>query len=102
MRSWLSRNPSDTDTTISYTVSGDATAGSDYTALSGTVIIAANTTSATIDVGILDDLILEDNETVTVTLDSVASGDADITIGAGDTATVTIADNDTAEVTITG
>ena len=34
-------NPSDTDTVISYTVSGDATAGSDYTTLSGTVTILA-------------------------------------------------------------
>ena len=36
-----SRNPSDTDTVIGYTVTGDATAGSDYTALSGTVTISA-------------------------------------------------------------
>src|SRR5260370_37628556 len=32
---------SSTDTVVSYTVSGTATAGSDYTALSGTVTIAA-------------------------------------------------------------
>ena len=61
-------NPSDTDTVISYTVTGDATADSDYTALSGTVTIPANTTTATIDVSVLDDSLLEDNETVTVTL----------------------------------
>ena len=32
--------------------------GSDYTALSGTVTIPANSTSATIDVSVLDDTIL--------------------------------------------
>ena len=93
-------NPSDTDTVVAYTVSGDATAGSDYTTLSGTVTILANQTTATIDVAVLDDLLLEDNETVTVTLDSITSGDTDITVGAANSDTVTIFDNDTAEVTI--
>ena len=62
-------NPSDTDTVISYTVSGDATPGSDYTTLTGTVTILANATTAVIDVTVLDENLLEDNETVTVTLD---------------------------------
>ena len=61
--------PSDTDTVISYVVSGDATPGSDYTTLTGTVTILANATTATIDVNVIDDNLLEDNETVTVTLD---------------------------------
>ena len=43
-------NPSDTDTVISYTVGGDATPGSDYTTLTGSVTILANATTATIDV----------------------------------------------------
>ena len=45
-------NPSDTDTVVSYTVTGDATAGSDYTALTGTVTITAGSTTATIDVAV--------------------------------------------------
>ncbi|MCF6801119.1 hypothetical protein L3V81_02910, partial [Thiotrichales bacterium 19S3-11] len=93
-------NPSDTDTVISYSVTGDATAGSDYTALTGSVTILAGATTATIDVSVLDDFQLEDNETVVVTLDSITSGDADISIGALNSDTVTIADDDTAEVTI--
>ncbi|MCF6803127.1 hypothetical protein L3V81_13195, partial [Thiotrichales bacterium 19S3-11] len=93
-------NPSDTDTVISYSVTGDATAGSDYTTLTGTVTILAGATTATIDVSVLDDFQLEDNETVVVTLDSITSGDAAISIGALNSDTVTIADNDTAEVTI--
>ena len=93
-------NPSDTDTVISYSVSGDATAGSDYTVLTGTVTILANATTATIDVSVLDDNLLEDNETITVTLTGITSGDADISLGATVSDTVTIADNDAAVVTI--
>ena len=91
---------SDTNTTVSYTVGGDATAGSDYTALSGSVTILAGNTSAFIDVSVLDDLVLEDNETVTVTLTGITAGDTDITVGAANSDTVIIADTDTAEVTI--
>ena len=93
-------NPSDTDTVISYSISGDATSGSDYTALTGTVTILANTTTATIDVSVLDENLLEDNESVTVTLTGITSGDADISLGATVSDTVTIADNDTAVVTV--
>ena len=77
-------------------VSGDATAGSDYTTLSGTATILASTTTATIDVSVLDDVVLEDDETVTVTLSTIDSGDADISFGATISDTVTIADEDTA------
>ena len=93
-------NPSDTDTVVSYTVSGDATPGSDYTPLTGSVTILAHTTAATIDVNVLDDNILEDNDNVTVTLTAVTSGDAHISLGASISDTVTITDNDTAVVTI--
>ena len=87
-------NASDTDTVIAYTVTGDATPDSDYTALTGIVTIMAGSTTATIDVAVIDDNLLEDNETVTVTLDSITSGDADITIGASNSDTVTISDDD--------
>ncbi len=93
-------NPSDTDTIISYAFSGDADAGIDYTALSGTVTILANQTSATIDVLVLDDNLLEDSESITVTLVMIDSGDPEITIGSIDAATVIVSDNDTAEVTV--
>ena len=93
-------NPSATDTEIAYSVTGDATAGSDYSTLSGTVTVLAGNTTATIDVTVLDDNFVEDNETVTVTLDSIASGDANITIGTTNSDTVTIGDTDTAEVSL--
>ena len=85
---------------VSYTVSGDATPGSDYTTLTGTVTILANATTAVIDVSVLDENLLEDNETVTVTLTGITSGDADISLGGTVSDTVTITDDDTALVTI--
>ncbi|MCA9177374.1 MAG: DUF4347 domain-containing protein, partial [Planctomycetales bacterium] len=68
---------SSTSTTVAYTVSGSATPGADFSPLSGTVTIAAGATSATIDVSVLDDSVLESSETVVVTLTTIASGDAD-------------------------
>src|SRR5690606_10616090 len=93
-------NPSSTNTVISYTIGGSATAGSDYTALTGTVTIFAGQLTATIDVEVLDDLdnLLEENETVIVTLVSF-TGDANITVDATP-ATVTITDDDTATLSI--
>ena len=94
--------PSSTDTVISYTVGGTATAGADYTALTGSVTILAGQLSALIDVTVLNDILVEGNETVTVTLNSITSGDPDISInGAANSDTVTIADDgDTATVTL--
>jgi chitinase len=57
----------DVDYATSY---GTATAGSDYTATSGTLIFAAGETSKQIDVSVTGDLLVEGNETFTVTLSS--------------------------------
>ena len=92
---------SDSDTVVSYTVSGTATATTDYTALTGTVTVPAGDTTATIDVaGIVADSLVEGVETVIVTL--TATDNAGITVAASpnDTATVNIADADTAEVSV--
>ena len=86
------------NTVISYLVSGTAISGSDYTALSGTVTILAGATTATISIPVLNDLVVEPAETLTVTLSAVTSGLA--TLGATLIATNTIADNDAATVTI--
>jgi hypothetical protein len=77
---------------VSYAVSGTATAGTDYTTLSGTVTIASGQSSATITVSPIDDMTAEGDETVIVTL----SADPDYTIGSPSSATMTIADNDSA------
>ncbi len=89
-----------TAVTLSYTVSGTATSGSDFTALSGTVTIASGATTATIAIPVIDDLIVEGNETVIVTLTAVTSGAASLGAPASLVATNTINDNDTATVTI--
>ena len=81
-------------TTVSYTVSGTATAGSDYTALSGSVTIPAGQTSATITVPVIDDTLIDPDETVTVTL---AAPSGDVVLGTS-TASIQIADNEVANL----
>src|SRR5439155_781127 len=71
-----------TDTVISYTVSGTAVSGSDFTPLSGSLTIPANHLSATIPVPVLDDTLVEPTETVSVTLSAISSGDPQIALGA--------------------
>ena len=93
-----------TDTVVTYTITGTATAGSDYTTLTGTVTIPAGQLSAVIDVTVLNDAIVEATETVIVTLTGFTSGDPSITLDptpANQTATVEITDTDTATFTIT-
>lgn len=83
------------DTVVSYTVGGDATAGADYLPLAGTVTIPAGATSATIDVIVVDDTLVESSETVSVTITSIESGNPGISINGGSAAaTVSISDND--------
>ena len=95
--------PSSTPTVIAYSISGTATPGDDYTALSGTVTIAAGATSATIAVPVIDDDVLEDVESVIVTLTQITSGDQQITIDpAQDEATVLIVDDETPQVGVFG
>ncbi|NKI30595.1 Calx-beta domain-containing protein [Croceivirga thetidis] len=84
--------------TVNYTVSGTATATSDYAALTGTVSIANGADDATITVTPVDDALVEGNETVIVTL--AAAGGGEYTIGGSNSDTVTIADDDTATLTI--
>ncbi|HSJ28544.1 MAG TPA: Calx-beta domain-containing protein [Acidimicrobiia bacterium] len=85
---------------VDYTVTGTATAGADYVALSGTATFAAGAATTVVLVTPIDDALVEGNETVIVT---IAAGAA-YTVGDDDQATVTIIDNDvlpTVEVTAT-
>ena len=79
-----------TSLAVTYSVTGTATAGTDYTTLSGTATIPVGATSATIAVTPIDDTTVESPETVTVTLRESTR----YTIGTASTATVTITDND--------
>lgn len=76
--------------TVQYSVSGTASAGSDYTALSGSVTIAANASSAIVDVAALADGAAESMESVTLTITS--TDEYDVADAPGNTATVNILD----------
>ena len=78
------------------TVGGTATAGDDFTAIGSPVTIPDGETSVTVPVEVLDDTVVEDDETVTFTLEP----DAAYVVGDSDTATVTIADDDAFTVTV--
>ena len=76
--------------TVDYTTSnGSASAGSDYTATSGTLTIAKGATSATITVPVTDDSGDEANETLTITLSNASKGTFETS-----SATGTIIDDD--------
>ncbi len=76
--------------TINYSVGGSATAGSDYSTLTGSVTIPVGDGNATIAVSPLDDTLAEGPETVMVTL----IANAGYVIGSQSSATAAIADND--------
>ena len=78
--------------TVNYTVSGAATPGSDYTALTGSVTIPAAAASATITVTPINDTAVEPNEMVMVSL----RPDGAYVVGAPGSATVTIVSDDVA------
>src|SRR5690606_25776984 len=86
--------------TVTYTVTGTADSGDDYTALSGTVTIPANGSSVTFPVPVLNDTIAETDETVIVQLSGVTAT-MPFTVGTPDTDTVIIDDDDTEQVIIT-
>lgn len=86
--------------TVNYASSnGTASAGSDYTAVSGTLTFASGVASQTFSVPIIDDAVAESNETVNLTL-SNATGGATLDQSS---AVLTIVDNDgVAGVTLPG
>jgi gliding motility-associated-like protein len=85
-------NPVSTARTVSYSVSGTATSGTDYIALAGSFVMPANTVTFNLTLTSIADLIVEGDETVTVTITGV-SGTPAININAAP-ATITIDDDD--------
>jgi chitinase len=87
------------DVAVDYaTTDGSATAGSDYTAASGTIVLSAGETSATVDVTFAGDVIFEPSETFTVDLSNL-TGTATLDV---DSATGTITNDDKGPATVTG
>jgi hypothetical protein len=78
------------EVSANYTVAAGTAAGTDFVADAGTVTFAAGQTTATIDVVINGDTVLEGNKTVAITLSAPTNG---ATLGAS-VATLTIADDD--------
>ncbi|MFM2092378.1 MAG: hypothetical protein RLZZ127_2867, partial [Planctomycetota bacterium] len=83
-------NPTTGNTTVTYTVGGTATSGTDFTALSGSVTVGAGQTSVQVTVTPLDDAAAEGSETVSVTLTAAAA----YSLGDPVSATVTVADDE--------
>jgi len=84
----------DEDITVTYTMSGTAIAGTDYTALTGNVVIPAGQSSITVPLAVSDDDLIEPAETAIMTITGGKSASITYTIGANNAATVNIADND--------
>ena len=79
--------------TVDYsTVSGTAIAGSDFVAVSGTLVFPAGVTRLTITVPIINDITTESNEQFTVNL---FNSTGTLTLGSTPSVVVTILDNDT-------
>jgi subtilisin family serine protease len=76
--------------TVLYTVTGTATAGSDYVALPGAVTIEAGSSTATVTVTPIDDGLYESDESVVLSI----VADAAYTVGSPASATVTIISDD--------
>lgn len=76
--------------TVPFTLGGTATNGTDYTISSSPLTIPAGSTSASIQVTIIDDALVDGNETVIVTLGSPTNA----TLGSPTAETLTITDND--------
>ena len=77
--------------TVDYTINGTATAGSDYTTLTGSVSVNSGATSVNIPVTITDDSVDDDDETIILTL---SAGGNYYTVGSTSVHTATITDND--------
>jgi PKD repeat protein len=92
-------NGSDLNTpiTVSFTLSGTATSGTDYTSFPTSITIPAGSMSSTILIDALLDGLTEGNETIILTLTTAPCG-----CTAPPTATLTIQDNTTLTATSTG
>jgi chitinase len=83
--------PSGREVDVDYTTANaTATAGSDYLATSGTLVFAAGQSSKQIDVTVIGDILVEADETFTVTLSAPFNADLGTSVATG---TITNDDN---------
>jgi subtilisin family serine protease/Ca2+-binding RTX toxin-like protein len=82
--------PTTSSLTVNVALSGTATNGTDYTTIPTTVTFAAGSSTALVNLNVIDDTLVEGTETATLT---VTSGTG-YTVGTSASATVNIADND--------
>lgn len=83
------------DITVNYQISGTSTAGEDFTAPAGFVVIANGEQDAITDVTLIDDDEVEGDETFIVTL--LSNGlPSNVSLGQSSSVTITISDNDEA------
>ncbi len=85
-------NPSDAARTVSYSVTGTATSGTDFTALAGSFVMPANTLTFSLTLTTIADITVEGDETVRVTVTGI-TGTPAIAVDAAP-ATITIDDDD--------
>ncbi|MEM7382079.1 MAG: Calx-beta domain-containing protein, partial [Bacteroidota bacterium] len=81
-----------TDVTLTYEITGTATAGEDYEALSGSLTLNAGENLVNESLNLIDDDEVEQPETIIITLLSV-DGDTNFATS-GDSVTLTLTDND--------
>lgn len=85
---------SSTDTTVEYSISGTADAGTDYDAIPTTTVIPAGTQSLLIPVTLLGDTLVENDEVITVSLQTSSNSDILIDVTSNDVADATIVNDD--------
>ena len=84
---------------VTYTVGGTATAGTDYTAPSGTLTLGAADSSGTITIATLDEMVLDRGETLVVTLSEASTSAGEVTADPTPAQT-TISDEGTVSVSV--
>lgn len=86
------------DITVNYTVGGTATSTKDYSAMTGTAVIRSGDAGVNVPVNVIDDKILEGNETVTMTLVSGSfeylGATVPVTIASSGALSMVLADDD--------
>ncbi len=83
---------------VTISATGTAISGTDYDDLGSSFMFPANTSSITIPLSVIDDNIVELDETVILTMTN--TNNTSVTIGTTDEATITITDPDIATITI--